>query len=87
MCVRNLIILAVVFGIVGLVVGYLIFGRMEVTNQLIPLRDLFGGGDTLIGQIADEFRAAKRQNIYISGAVGVGVGVVLSVLLGRRRRR
>jgi len=85
--VRNLIILTVVFGVVGLVVGYLIFGRINLTNELIPLRDLFSSGDGILGEIGRQVAgfADKRQNIYVSGGVGAAVGVALGFVLKRRR--
>jgi hypothetical protein len=89
--VRNLIILALLLGIVGLAIGYLIFGRWGITNELIPLRTLFGSADTTLGRAAREVvgeisgLAAKRQSIYISGGVGVVVGAVVGLLIRRRR--
>jgi len=85
--VRNLLILAAIFGVVGLVVGYLIFGRIGITNELIPLRDLFSSGDGILGDIGRQVAgfADKRQSIYISGGVGVVVGVALGFVLKRRR--
>jgi hypothetical protein len=84
--VKNLIILAVIFGVVGLVVGYLIFGRLALTNELIPLGQLFSTGNGLLDSLRDIAGfAEKRQNIYISGGVGVAVGIVLGFALRRRR--
>ncbi|MBU8912748.1 MAG: hypothetical protein KOO61_01910 [Spirochaetales bacterium] len=84
---RNLLILAAIFGVVGLVVGYLIFGRFGITNELIPLHDLFSSGDGILGEIGREVAgfADKRQSIYISGGVGIVVGVALGFVLRRRR--
>lgn len=84
---RNLLILTAIFGVVGLVVGYLIFGRIGITNELIPLRDLFSSGDGILGDIGRQVAgfADKRQSIYISGGVGVVVGVALGFVLKRRR--
>jgi len=85
--VRNLIILAVIFGVVGLVVGYLLFGRADLTNELIPLNQLFASSDNLVGQIRNQLPSfqAKRQNILICGGAGVVVGVILGFVLRRRR--
>lgn len=84
---RNLIVLAVIFGVVGLVVGYLLFGRADLTNELIPLNQLFAGSDNLIGQIRSQLPSfqAKRQNILICGGGGVVVGAVLGIVLRRRK--
>ncbi len=84
---RNLIILIVIFAVVGLVVGYLMFGRQDLTNELIPIGRLFASDDTWAGDaVLRELRAGKRQNIYIAGAVGAGIGLVLGFALNRRRR-
>lgn len=92
---RNLIILTVAFGAVGLVVGYLVFGRLGITNDLVPLRDLFFSGSSgsrgvvqqAVRSIVDQVAgfADMRRSIYISGGVGAAVGVVVGVLSRRRK--
>ena len=84
---RNLAIFGLLFGIIGLVIGYLIFGRWGLTNELIPLQDLFSSADNALGRIARDVAglSSKRQSIYISGGVGVAIGIVLGLLLRRRR--
>lgn len=84
---RNLIILVLVLGVLGLVIGYLVFGRYALGNELIPIGRLFSIGDPeVFGAVRDAAGfAAKRQNIFISGGIGVVVGVVLSLILNRRR--
>lgn len=87
MYVRNIVVLGIVFGVIGLAVGYLIFARSELTNQLIPIRDLFGPPENAIGEFIRDVGGltGKRQSVYISGGVGAAVGVVLGTLLRRRR--
>jgi hypothetical protein len=85
--VRRLITLAVILGIGGLAVGYLIFGRYALGNELIPVGRLFSIGDSsLVDGIRDAAGFAdKRQSIFISGGVGLAAGVVFGLLLNRRR--
>ena len=72
----------VIFGIIGLFAGYLLFGKgTEIMTLLQPPKGLLGSGwDKLTGN------HAIRQNILIAGGVGALVGLVLS-MAGRRPRR
>lgn len=93
------IVLAVLLGVIGLVVGYLIFARVPVTNELYPLKTLFqtperGADGTPAERLGNELEdlargvagiTAARQNTLISGGVGVLLGVIIGVA-GRRRR-
>jgi len=81
------IILAIVLGAVGLVIGYLVFARYALGNEVIPIDRLFSIGDPdAVGSLRDAVGfAEKRQNIYISGGVGAVVGVVVGMILNRRR--
>jgi hypothetical protein len=85
--VKNIVVLAIVLGIIGIVIGYLIFGRYALGNELIPVGRLFSIGDSgPVGAVFDIAGfAAKRQNIYISGGVGVLAGAILGIALRRRR--
>ena len=87
MSARSIVIFGVLFGIIGLAVGYLVFARSELTNQLIPLGDLFGRAENALGRFVRDVAGltGKRQSVYISGGVGAAVGVALAMLLGRRR--
>lgn len=82
---KRVLVSAVIFGIVGLVVGYLIFGR--VAGEFIPIQTIFRLPENMIGSMAQNVTGVSdaRQSIFISGAVGLGLGVVASSA-GRRRR-
>ena len=88
----RIITAAVVVGIVGLGVGYLIFGR--IGGEFVAIDQLFrlpgdgiGGALREIGQTVTGIKEA-RQNILISGAVGLAVGAVIGATgIGSRRRR
>lgn len=69
-------------GLLGLVVGYLIFGR--VGGEFIAITDLLNFSENILDDITQSITGVKqaRQNILVSGAVGAGVGLILT--LGRR---
>ncbi|NBC29616.1 MAG: hypothetical protein GVY29_06450 [Spirochaetes bacterium] len=89
----RIITAAVVVGIVGLGVGYLIFGR--IGGEFVAIDQLFRlPGDGIEGalqKIGEDITGIRqaRQNILISGAVGLAVGAVIGAtgIGGRRRRR
>ncbi|MFP4115417.1 MAG: hypothetical protein ACOC0O_02725 [Spirochaetota bacterium] len=83
---RNVLLLAVVFGVVGLVIGYLIFARAPVTGELISIGNLIQPPNDLIGEIVSELSQFSeiRRNILYTGAGGVVVGIVLGVIVSRR---
>jgi hypothetical protein len=72
----RIISLAILLGIVGLGVGYLIFGR--VGGEFIPIEALLQSPDNIIAQLGDKITGVSeaRQNILISGGVGLGLGVL-----------
>jgi hypothetical protein len=83
---RNVILLGLVFGVVGLVLGYLIFARAPVTGELIAIRNLIDPPRGLVGSIVSELSqfAEIRRNILFTGGGGVVVGVVLGAVVSRR---
>ncbi len=80
---RNPVGAALIFGVLGLTVGYLIFGR--VGGDFVPITDLISLPENIFQEFGQAFRGIHeiRRNILISGAVGVGLGVLYSAL--RRR--
>ncbi len=88
---RRVILAILVLGAAGLVVGYLIFARTP--GGYLSLKSLLSPAKGLekLGELA-KYRANVpqiRQSILICGAVGGGLGLVASALVGggRRRRR
>jgi hypothetical protein len=83
---RNVLLLAVVFGVVGLVIGYLIFARAPITGELIAIQNLIQPPRDLIGEIVSELSQFEdiRRNILFTGAGGVVVGIILGVVVSRR---
>ncbi|NBF39912.1 MAG: hypothetical protein GVY14_05800 [Spirochaetes bacterium] len=80
---RNPVGAALIFGVFGLIVGYLIFGRAG--GDFVAVTDLVRLPDNIFQEFGQAFRGIReiRRNILISGAVGLGVGVMYSAL--RRR--
>jgi len=67
---------ALVFGVLGLVAGYLIFGR--VGGSFVPVTDLVQMPSSTFEEFGQAVRGIGeiRRNILISGAVGLGIGVL-----------
>jgi len=70
-------------GAVGLVFGYLIFGRMA--GEYLSIESLIRPSQNVLQKLADSVLGIQRirQNILISGGVGVAVGIVAG-LVSRR---
>jgi hypothetical protein len=86
---RRVILEIIVVGLLGLVVGYLIFARtsqgyLSLKSLLRPSKNVI---DTLVKNVTGITKI--RQNILISGAVGAGIGLIVGAVSGggRRRRR
>ena len=74
---------ALLLGIIGLVVGYFLFGK--VGNSYIGLKTLLMPSDSLLSQIGNTLRGVEtiRQNILLSGGAGAVVGAVTGALRSR----
>ena len=89
---RNILVLAIMFGIIGLVVGYFLFAKY-VNGSYIPVDQLITGPHGVFQTVASAFAQNTlpeiRRNIIISGLVGVVAGFVIGVGTrgGRRRGR
>ena len=74
------------FAVLGLIAGYLLFAKMG--GSYVKLTTLLQSTEQapLKGLIQKVGGIPKiRTNILISGAVGAGVGLLLSAVMGRRR--
>ncbi|MBL8992137.1 MAG: hypothetical protein JNM63_02275 [Spirochaetia bacterium] len=86
------LIFALVFAIVGLAVGYLIFARVH--GAYVPVKNIFFPAGDFMGKVGQLFSTPLfadvetiRKNILILGAAGGAVGLVVAGISGRRRRR
>jgi hypothetical protein len=88
---RKAVVLIVILGVVGLVVGYLIFARTE--GGYISLKALLRPSRHALDELVIKVTGIGtiRRNILVSGAVGAAAGLVLAIATGgrsaRRRRR
>ena len=69
-----------VFVIIGLILGYLIFGR--IGGEYVSLKTVFSQSDNAIESIGRNLTGLKqmKQNILISGGAGGVLGLVLSLI-------
>lgn len=80
------IVLMIVLGIVGLVVGYLIFGH--INGNYVNIEAIFSAREGILDRAVGAMAGLDkmRNNILISGAVGAGLGLVIGVMSGGKRQ-
>lgn len=80
-----IIIMTVGLGLIGLVFGYLMFGRF--LGEYLSLGEFLAPADNVLEELGRQIAGIKtaRQNVLIAGGVGAVAGLVLSLLLKRRR--
>jgi len=82
---------AVVLGVIGLIVGYLLFARTGGGNY-VSIGDLFSPARSGLAGLGQRLTEAVRgiveirRNILISGLVGVVVGLVAGLAMNRSGR-
>ncbi len=76
---------AVIFGVIGLVVGYFLFARFA--GHYLSVMDLFFNDKGIAGQLGDAIAGGEkiRRNIFISGGIGGAIGLLLSSVNKSRR--
>lgn len=74
---KKTITLALILGILGLIIGYLIFAK--VGDSYIAIRHLIGGGNNFLEKLGNEIRGVDeiRSKIILTGAGGIILGIVL----------
>jgi len=79
---KKAIIWILVLGILGLVVGYIIFGSMN--GEYVSLKTIFGSTNKVGAFFKDISGIARmKQNILISG----GIGALMGLILGLRKAK
>ncbi|MDP8220815.1 MAG: hypothetical protein P9X26_05685 [Candidatus Stygibacter frigidus] len=77
---------AVIFlGIIGLIIGYLIFGN--VNGKLVSVNKIFGSDDNIVERTLDNVAGLDkaREKILVSGAIGALAGLLISVIKGKKK--
>lgn len=78
---KKSVIYIVVFAIIGLIIGYLIFGRIQ--GEYLALNTIFGNSENVIESLGRKVAGLEtiKQNILISGGAGVLLGFILSIFI------
>ncbi|GEM_PF-719476 len=82
--VFRMIFCALLLGCGGLVIGYLIFGH--VGGDFIEISKLLDPPQDFLQEIEETILGIRqiRQNILVSGAIGLGLGLLLGAILNKR---
>lgn len=80
---KRSIIFILVFLIIGVVLGYLVFGR--IAGEYVSLDVIFSSSENVLESIGRNISGIEemKQNILISGGAGGVLGLILS-LIGRK---
>jgi len=81
---QKVIVWGIIFGLVGLVFGYLVFGR--VAGDYIGISNLITVPENLFEEIGESLTGVRqiRQQIIISGFAGLVLGTFGSLMLMRK---
>lgn len=68
----------IIFAIIGLIVGYLFFGK--IAGEYVELTTIFNSSENALESFGRSISGIKemKQNILISGGVGAILGVVIA---------
>jgi hypothetical protein len=74
---KKLIVLILVFAILGLIFGYLFFGK--IGGEYLDLKFLFQSPENPLETFGRKVAGIEemKQNIFISGGVGAVIGIIL----------
>jgi len=77
---RSIFVPAIVLGIIGLVAGYFLFGK--VAGSYIEIKALIMPSDSFLSQLGNTIRGVEevRRKILISGGAGVVAGLAVGLL-------
>ena len=84
---RNIIILGIVLAVLGLLFGYLVFGK--IAGEYVSVKALFtsSSGSVIRGLVQKLVGITTiRRNILISGGVGLVAGVILGAAFAMKKR-
>lgn len=71
--------LIIIFAIIGLILGYLIFGR--IAGEYVSLDTIFQDSNNVIEKLGRNISGLKemKQNILITGGAGGLLGLIISL--------
>lgn len=77
---KKLVIYILLFGIIGLIIGYLLFGKMG--GEYINVKVIFNSSKSAIESFGRNVSglAKIKQNILISGGIGAVLGLVITFI-------
>ena len=75
---KKTIIFIVIFGLVGLIAGYLLFG--EIAGEYVSLKAIFGTSGNAIESLGRKIIGLTeiKHKIFISGGIGAIVGLIIT---------
>ena len=81
---KNAVILGLIFLIIGLIVGYIVFGK--IGGEYISVTRIFGFKKGFGNEILNTIMGIEkiRNNIILFGAGGFAVGFLLGILFKKR---
>lgn len=80
---KKYILYILVFGIIGLIFGYLLFGK--IAGDYVSIKTIFSSSENALESFGRNISGitSMKQNILISGGIGAVLGVI--ILLIRRK--
>ncbi|MCK5168705.1 MAG: hypothetical protein KAQ75_02410 [Bacteroidales bacterium] len=77
---KKLVIYILLFGIIGLIIGYLLFGK--IGGDYINVKVIFNSSKNAIESFSRNISglAKIKQNILISGGIGAVLGLVITFI-------
>ena len=82
--VQRVILWGVIFGMVGLVFGYLVFGR--IAGEYVSVSNLINLPASWVEELGETLTGVRqiRQRIFTTGVTGLVLGAVVSAVLMRK---
>lgn len=77
---KRIVLYTVIFAVIGLVLGYVIFGR--ISGEYVEIRAIFTRSDNILESIGRTITGLKeiKQNILIAGGVGAVAGLIIGLV-------
>lgn len=77
---KKLILFIIIFGIIGLVIGYLFFGK--IAGDYINLKTIFSVSENALQSFGRKISGLEdiKKNILISGGIGGIIGIIIFYL-------